>query len=789
MTEISFGDLLRRHRLAASLTQEALAERAGLSTRGISDLERGARELPRKETLRQLLQALELTTADRAAFTLAAHRHPVMAARSPHLDRPVGLPVPVTPLIGREADVEAVAALLAEPSARLLTLTGPGGTGKTRLAVAVAERSAAVFSDGVTFVPLASLADPALVISAIADALGVREAVGQPLIAAITAYLRDKRVLLILDNFEHLLAAAPVVTDLLRGCRWLKVLATSRVRLRLSGEREVPVLPLALEAAASPYGGAEIAQAPAVQLFVARAQDARADFVLTDDTSAVVAEICRRLDGLPLALELAAARSKILAPAALLARLDRRLPLLTGGAQDLPERQQTLRGTIAWSHDLLSEEERMLFRRLAVFAGGWSLLAAEVVANGEGGLDVFEELTSLVDKHLVRLADNGDDEPRFMMLETIREFALECLDAEPGESEAMRRAHAQYFADRALAAWGDLTIGVPRAVRWVRAEEANLRVTLGYLMEANDNETALRLVNTMSDYWIASGGQFTEARSWFDRALRQGANATPAARAWGLCGLTVLAGFQGDWVAGRQAATEGLALARVTGEPLLVALAAFAFSIVEDFEGRQPATESVVLEAVDAARTAQHPGMLGWTLQALGRRRLVAGELDTARAAFDEALALHRECGGVWGECWGLINLAWLTQTEGNLAGAARFLADSLQLRRASGLLSDVYVDLLGVIGLAHLLGHAEAAARLFGAENAYSTRFGYGGFGDVGLPRREQIRHELAAQLGDDRFRELWELGQALSITEAITEALALANNLATAQGWNGFQ
>lgn len=783
MTEISFGDLLRRHRLRAGLTQEALAERTGLSSRGISDLERGARELPRKETLRQLLQALDLTRADHAALIAAARRPPAVP-RAIHSDRLSGLPLPLTLLIGREADVEAIAILLAEPSTRLLTLTGPGGTGKTRLAIAVAERLASVFPDGVTFVPLAPLADPTLVISTIADALGVREAVGQPLIAAITAYLREKRLLLILDNFEHLLPSAPQIIELLGGCRWLTVLVTSRMRLRLSGEREVPVSSLSLHAAASPHGGARIAQAPAVQLFVARAQDARADFALTDDNAPDVLEICRRLDGLPLALELAAARCKILPPAALLARLDRRLPLLTGGAQDLPERQQTLRATIAWSHDLLSEEERILFRRLGVFAGGWPLQAAEAVANGAGGLDVFEDLTSLVDKNLVRVADNVDDEPRFTMLETIREFALECLDREPDEALAMRQAHARYFADRAIAAWDDLTVGVPRAVRWVRAEEANLRVALGYLLDANDVETALRLVGSLSEYWTVSGGQFTEARGWLDRSLRQGAHATPAARAWGLCGLTVLAGFQGDWVAGRQAATEGIALARLAGDPLLVALGLFAFSIVEDFEGRQPATESLVLEAVEAARAAQHAGMLGWTLHALGRRRLSAGELHEARAAFDEALALHRGCGAVWGECWGLINLAWLTQTRGDLAGAAGLLADSLRLRRTSALVADVYVELLGVIGLAHLAGRAEAAARLFGAENAYSTRLGYRGFGDIGLPRRERIRHELAAQLGDDRFRDLWESGQAMSIAEAIMEALALANDLATNQG-----
>jgi predicted ATPase len=438
------------------------------------------------------------------------------------------------------------------------------------LALALAERVATIFPDGVIFVSLAPLADPNLVPSAIADRLGVREAAGQPLMEALIAYLRDKRVLVVLDNMEHLLAAAPLVTDLLSKCRSLCVLVTSRVRLRLSGERELPVPPLALPEVGGPQDRADLAFVPAVQLFTARAQDAHAAFTLTEENAPIVAEICRRLDGLPLALELAAARLKILSPMALLARLDRRLPLLTGGSHDLPDRQQTLRQTIAWSHDLLSEEERILFRRLGVFAGGWTVEAAEAVTNGEGSLDVFEELSSLVDKNLVRLADHDGDDPRFTMLETIREFSLDCLAENPDEEQEMRRAHARFFTDQALAAWGDLSVGVPRAVRWVRTEEANLRVVLAHLLDTENIETALRLIGgSLSEYWTVSGGQFTEARSWLDRALRQGNDAPPAVRAWGLYGLTILTVYQGDLVTARRAANEGLALARVAGDPLL----------------------------------------------------------------------------------------------------------------------------------------------------------------------------------------------------------------------------
>ncbi|MEZ4564853.1 MAG: helix-turn-helix domain-containing protein [Thermomicrobiales bacterium] len=780
MRETGFGALLQHHRLAARLTQEALAERTGLSARGISDLERGVREFPRRETLQLLLQALDLTPAERATM-IATARRPPLATRTPaRASQPSGLPLPLTSLIGREAEVAAVAQLLPEPSLRLLTLTGPGGTGKTRLALAAAERAAPRFPDGVAFVPLAPLADPSLVAAAIAQGLGVREAAGQTLLQAITAYLCNRRVLLILDNCEHVLAAAPVVAELLGGSRGLTILATSRVRLRISGEREVPVSPLALPEVGGPQDCAALALVPAVNLLIARAQDANPAFSLSKDNASDVAEICRRLDGLPLALELAAARLKILSPAALLARLDRRLPLLTGGARDLPDRQQTLRQTIAWSHDLLSEEERMLFRRLGVFAGGWTLEAAEMVANSAGGLDIFDELTSLVDKSLVRLDDHDGAELRFTMLETIREFALDCLVEDTGEAQSIRRAHAHFYAQQALAAWNDLTVGNPAAVNRFRAEEANLRLTMAYLLDTGEHDTALRLIGgSMSEYWTVSGGQFTEARGWLDRALRQGGGEPPAVRAWGLYGLTVVAAHQGDWAAGRRAGAEGLDMARASGEPLLRALVAFVLSLVEEFAGEAPVPEALVLEAVAAARAAGHPGTLGWILMALGRLRLTTGDITAARAAADEALRLHRACDGAWGICDTLVVLAAITRAEGDHAGAARWYAESLRLRQESGLFADVYGALIGVAALAQESGLLAPAARLLGAEYAYVARFGYDGFGDV-VPHREQLRQPLVEQLGTEHFQRQWEAGSTLSIDEAISEALALTEVMA---------
>ena len=674
-----FADLLRQHRLAAGLTQEELAEHAGISTRGISDLERGARTHPHRETVWLLADALGLSGIERSTFARAAPR---TTGRVGGRHRPAAaqLPVPLTPLIGRHEERAVLTALMRDEVTRLVTLTGPGGVGKTRLALAAAEELGDAFPEGRVFVDLAPLRDPVLLLPHLAAVVGVREAAGRALTDVLHDFLREREVLLVLDNFEQLLTAAPVVSDLLAAAPRVKVLATSRAPLRVRGEREYPVPVLRLPTSNDARDIPTLAAIEAVAFFVDRVQAVQPDFTLTADNAAAVIEICRRLDGLPLALELAAARAKVLPPPTLRARLSARLPLLTGGPRDAPERQRTLRNAITWSHDLLSPEGRVLFRRLGVFVGGWSLEAAEAVANIAGDLDIVEGLTSLADLSLIRLDESGP-EPRFRMLETIREFAQEQLVQHGDEEALVRRAHATFFAEQALAARAELRVGVPRAIRRVQLEEDNLRAMLAHLLETGDAATVLRIAGgSLGEYWLTAGGQFTEARAWLDRALREGVGASAGARAWGLCGLAAIALCQGDLVTARTAAADGLALARATHDAVLIALGSLYLSHVEEAEGQGDAAVNRVVEAVEVSRTLDCPDILARSLMKLGKLRWLDGDLDTAETLLEEALTVFRKLGGVEGECQTLTHMAWKARTQGDLERAARLHAGSLRL-------------------------------------------------------------------------------------------------------------
>src|SRR5262245_16685505 len=477
-----FASLLRRYRIDAGLSQEALAERAGLSTGAVSALERGERRAPYPATVRALATALGLASADRAVLEAAvAHSRGPRPPSADHVPRPAPLPLQPTPLVDRVAELALALALLSSDAVRLLTLTGPAGIGKTRLALEVARSLRATSAHDVWFVDLAPLRDPGLVLATIAQVLEVPEREHQALPDALQAALGDRQVLVVLDNFEQVLAAAPQVAALLAASPSLKLLVTSRTRLRLQWEHTLPLPPLAVPDGDGPLMLEALAMVPAVALFVERARAANPAFALTSHNAPAIVALCRRLDGLPLAVELAAARANVLPPAEMLDWTGHRLPALGWDAPDLPVRHQSLSTAMEGSYALLPAAGQTLFRRLAVFAGGWTPEAAAAVApRAELGLDALEGLSRLVDASLVQASPEVADGPRFRLLETVREYAGEQLDAS-GEREATKRAHAAYFL--ALAEQAESYLKGPEQVAWyqrLQGEQDNLRVALDW---------------------------------------------------------------------------------------------------------------------------------------------------------------------------------------------------------------------------------------------------------------------------------------------------------------------
>ena len=558
---LGFGDLLRQLRNAAGLTQEDLAERAGLSSDTISLLERGEHRRPHRYTMQSLAEALGLSQRNRVRFETAA-RMPTVRAGAPGA-RPANLSLQLTPFIGREREVEEVKQRLLHPDVRLLTLTGPGGVGKTRLGLEVARQVMDQFEEGVCFVALAPISDPVLVPSAIAQALQIKQGAGQSVAEALEQYLRERQQLLLLDNFERLLEAGPPLARLLSDCPRLKVLVTSRGVLRLQGEHkyEVPTLTL------PPAGyrpSLEVDRYEGIHLFAERARAARSEFRITTKNAPAVIELCRRLDGLPLAIELAAARVSLLPPEAMLARLGNKLALLTGGARDLPDRQRTLRATLDWSYGLLNEE-RLLFARLAVFVGGWTLEGSEAVCDVGDEVAVLQQISALVDKSLVQQRGSIQHEPRFTMLETVREYALERLE-ESGELERLRRRHASYFLE--LAEEEERASRGPLQRAWLdrlETEHDNLRASLEWsLTSQGDTELGLQLTGALSHFWYVRE-HHSESRMWLQSALERG-SATSAARAKVLVGAGRLAWFQGEFARVNTLVEESLTLYQSLGD-------------------------------------------------------------------------------------------------------------------------------------------------------------------------------------------------------------------------------
>ncbi len=595
-------------------------------------------------------------------------------------------PTSLTPFLGRELEVTTIVNLLQAPSIRLLTLTGPGGIGKTRLALQVGERLASSFKDGAVFVDLAPLRDPALVLTAVATAFGLREVAGRPLEEIVTEFLRERQVLIVLDNFEHLLEAAPVISDLVAAGREVKALVTSRAPLRLQGEHEYSVPSLRLPGAAERNNLAALAANEAVALFVNRAQAVQHGFELTNENASAIREICTRLDGLPLAIELAAARVRLMPPAALLVRLERRMPLLTGGPRDAPARQRTLRDAIKWSYDLLAPDERTLFRRLGVFAGGWTLETAAAVTRFEGNLDVFEGLASLVDKSLVQWHDTGA-EPRFAILETVREFALDQLREEDNQGLAMEQAHAGYFLSLAEEACVGL-VGAQQRTWLARldAEDANIRAALVWNFEHGSTESAVRFARTLWRYWSARG-RLVEGRSWLERALAlpDVAEAPLTVRADAHNALGNLLGDSGEYTQARQHYEEALTLRRQLADSEGIAGALNNLGIVAAWLGDYDGALALHKESLELRQARDDPFGMALSLSNLGDVLLAQGDFNGAQDYQEEALRLRELVHDASGTAYSVYNLGEIARFRGDTAQAAHYLTDSLHRFEALG--------------------------------------------------------------------------------------------------------
>jgi predicted ATPase/serine/threonine protein kinase len=754
------------------------------------------------------------STHDLARDLAAVRDRLVDASTRPSESRPSNLPVQRNAFIGREREATALRQLLSRVDVQLVTLTGPGGIGKTRLALQVAADAAAEFPGGVCFVPLSAVSDPALIVSTIAQALGVRETGNQSAQESLKEYVSgiDQPTLLLLDNFEHLVSAAPVITQMLTTGPKLKVAVTSQAPLHVYGEHEFPVPPLALPDLKSIPSLEVLARLPAVALFVERAKAVKREFTLTKENAPAVAAICARLDGLPLAIELAAARIKLLPPSAMLARLESRLNLLTGGARDLPTRQQTLRSTVDWSYGLLNAAEQTLLRRLSVFTGGCTLEGVEAVCDTKGdlGLDILDGMASMVDKSLVQQLEQVDAETRFLMLSTIREYALERL-AESDDEVATRRAHAAYYLVLAEEGAEDM-VTHPEWLDRFEIEHDNFRLALDTLIKTGDAEWGLRLGAALFRFW-ETREHLKEGRDSIARLLAlEGTVARPKLRARLLFAAAVLAGEQGDYEAGRQLFedsletclelndTRGVAVAlnalavnarergdlagaaalfercvplwKDLGDSADIARALSNLANVRKMKGEYAAASALYDECLTMFRKAGDGAGVAWTLNYQADVAREKADLVVARSFCEQSLAAFRQLRDGWGIATTLSDLASLHCDQGNDVEARSFYGESIKMFQELGHKRGIARALESLAASAAAQSNAEKSLHLAGAAAALRQRLG------APLTPSEQSRLEKALEfarrtLGSAAGLTAWMEGWAMPVEQAVREAL----------------
>lgn len=681
------------------------------------------------------------------------------------------LPAQITSFIGREAEIAAVKETLERNQVRLLTLTGPGGTGKTRLSLQVSAGLLDQYKDGVFFVSLAEAREPVLVVSKLAELLGVREGGSQSLLESVKSYLRDKHMLLLLDNFEQVLDAAPLISGLLESAPQLKLLVTSRALLNVRGEHEFQVPTLQLPEPDADREAEKLVNYESIRMFIERAKTINPRFVLDDQSGPVIAEICRRLDGLPLAIELAAARLKMLSPEKLLNLLSSRLKILTGGGRDLPERQQTLRNTLEWSVQLLNQQDQTLFARLGVFIGGFTLESAQVVCHLESdtGLDIFQGIESLLNNSLLQLEHLDDFQPRFRMLETIRDFAQERL-AESGEMETLQYWHAQYFIGKINEMSPMLsTREADRGLAWVDAEHDNLRAALASCFrDTSLLELAPWLVISMNWPWYRRGF-LSEGRDWANRVLRSSvAQEQTLPRCFALWSSGAMAMWQGDLNNALSLLEEAVAISKSIEYPMAVALTLLFLGTTQVNRGEDKIALQYLHEAQELYEQLAMPWYLAITLVHMGNATLGMGDIPNARVYLDQALPISRQIGENWLISFILNNYGEVARTEGDYQKAQLYYEESEGLLRAMGDKGD----------LARLVHNLGCVARHMGDLAVAENRFKESLAMFIKLGNQRGMAECLASSAG------LWsERGQMLPAAKLLGAAQALLD--ATGASW----
>ncbi len=770
----SFGAQLRALREAAGFTQEELATIAGLSVHAVSALERGQRRRPHVDTVRALSAALDLTAGTRDALFQIA-RAPASDAAADEL---IGgsLPLALTALLGRDADVQTLRHWLADPAARLITLIGPGGVGKTRLALEIAHAFSSEGTVRVVFVPLAAAGNLAFVASAIAEGFGLSAVRAFDLPKRARVACQDRPTLLVLDDFEHVLDAAPLVADLLTSIPSLQVMVTSRAPLRVRGEREYAVGPLALEVGVDDMSPADLARSPAVRLFVERVRDVQPHFRLTSANGPTVTAICRRLDALPLALELAAPWLKVLTPEELLRRLARDVLLSPVGPRDLPERQQTINATVAWSYRLLGPIEQRAFRRFGALPGLFPIDAAAAVLAGRtststvGEEEALAAAASLIDKSLLQRADASAvaTGPLYRMLETVRAYAALELIAEDEREDALGGL-ARYCAGGASRAAEGL-VG-PQQVDWldrVREDLESYRAALTWLIERGRSAEASGIAWGLKDFWLIRG-HAAEGLQWYEQILNL-PSLPAAAELRALAGAAVLWYTQGELERARTALTRAWALAHGAGDMDVLAQAENLAGHVEHTLGNLKAAHDRFARSVETFRALAIPSGTGNALCGMAVVALASGDTDQAERLLDEARSVLRHAGP-WFLTWAFYVRAILAVRREEAGEAIALVRESLiRIRELHDKFAFVYA-LVPLAAAAVLKGDDTWAARILGARDAVTERTGVTVVDPSVRDLREQAEREVRARLGPDRWGRAYAAGRVASIDSLLKD------------------